>query len=292
MCRLFGLSSAPGRIRAEFWLLQAPDSLELQSRLNPDGAGIGVFAEDGTPRVFREAEPAWADREFALQAEVLESATFVAHVRFASTGGLSVANTHPFEQDGRLFAHNGVLQGLDRLDDRLAEMGVDLAVLVHGSTESERFFALVSAEIRRHGGDVGAGITAAAAWAAANLPLYCLNLILTTADGLWALRYPDTHDLHVLPRTAGGPGGDPLEHGDPHHRIRARSADLADAPCVVVASERMDDDPGWRLMEPGELLHVAPGPRTISTVAVPHPPAHLLRTADLHPRAAASQTAH
>jgi predicted glutamine amidotransferase len=31
-----------------------------------------------------------------------------------STGGVSLLNTHPFSQDGRLFAHNGVLGDLDR----------------------------------------------------------------------------------------------------------------------------------------------------------------------------------
>ena len=46
--------------------------------------------------------------------------TFVAHVRYASTGAHTLENTHPFLQDGRLFAHNGMVQGLDGLDRRLA----------------------------------------------------------------------------------------------------------------------------------------------------------------------------
>ncbi|MHA6765453.1 class II glutamine amidotransferase [Streptacidiphilus sp. PAMC 29251] len=292
MCRLFGLSSAPRRIQAAFWLLQAPDSLESQSRANPDGTGIGVFAEDGAPVVHRQAMAAWQDQEFALEARNLRSQTFVAHVRFASTGGLTEANTHPFEQEGRLFAHNGVVEGLDLLDARLAQLGADVPRLVHGQTDSERFFALVTAEIRRNHGDVGAGITAAAAWAADQLPLYCLNLVLTTPDGLWALRYPDTHELYVLDRAAGGPGpAEPLDHADSSRHLRARSSDLADAPCVVVASERMDQDPGWRLMRPGELVHVAPGPVLSSTIALPDPPSHQLRTGDLHPAVAASQHA-
>ena len=52
---------------------------------------------------------AYEDRRFAAEAEQVESTTFLAHIRFASTGGLEKRNTHPFEQDGRLFAHNGVL---------------------------------------------------------------------------------------------------------------------------------------------------------------------------------------
>jgi predicted glutamine amidotransferase len=54
---------------------------------------------------------AYEDELFALEAKERESPTFVAHVRYASTGGLSVENTHPFEQHGRLFAHNATSAG-------------------------------------------------------------------------------------------------------------------------------------------------------------------------------------
>src|SRR3954465_604879 len=60
-------------------------------------------------------------------------------------------------------------------------------------------------ETRRAGGDVRAGIRAAVAWIAEHLPLYALNFVLTTPDELWALRYPDTNELWILERRAGGP---------------------------------------------------------------------------------------
>ncbi len=41
MCRLFGLSAAPARVTATFWLAQAPDNLTAQSHREPDGAGLG-----------------------------------------------------------------------------------------------------------------------------------------------------------------------------------------------------------------------------------------------------------
>ncbi|MEV6551297.1 class II glutamine amidotransferase [Streptomyces sp. NPDC051597] len=288
MCRLFGLSSAPQRTHATFWLLDAPDSLSRQSHRDPDGTGLGHFTADGTPLIHKAPIAAYRDRVFAEEAREVESATFVAHVRFASTGSLDMRNTHPFEQDGRLFAHNGVIEGLDKLDDHLGE---DRS-LVKGETDSERFFALITRETRRHDGDVTAGIRQAARWIAENLPVYAINLILTTPEELWALRYPDTHELYVLERRPGGQHGSRhLDHSGSHGRMRIHSSPLAEHPAVVVASERMDDNPHWQAMEPGELLHVGPDLRLSRQLALPDPPTHQLTLDDLHPDAAASQRA-
>jgi predicted glutamine amidotransferase len=288
MCRLFGLSAAPDRVRATFWLLDAPDSLAQQSRREPDGTGLGTFAEDGTPLVEKQPQAAYTDQRFAREAKDRESTTFVAHIRYASTGGLDTRNTHPFSQRGRLFAHNGVIQNLSELE---AELG-DYGNLVTGDTDSERFFALITRQIDRHAGDVGAGIAAAAQWVANTLPLFALNLILTTPTELWALRYPDTHELYVLDRERGGADGDQhLDHASPSGRMHAHSGALADRPAVVVASERMDDDPGWQALRPGELLHVD-GQLTITRrMVVNHPPRHLLSLDQLGSNAAASQAA-
>jgi glutamine amidotransferase len=68
-----------------------------------------------------------------------------------------------------------------------------------------------------------------------------------------------------------------------------RSGDLATTPAVVVASERMDEDPGWREIAPGHLVHVDPDLRVRSTAVLADPPRHPLTLADLDPRAAASQ---
>ncbi|TDC71797.1 class II glutamine amidotransferase [Actinomadura sp. GC306] len=288
MCRLFGLSSAPKRTHATFWLLDAPDSLSVQSHRDPDGAGLGYFAPDGSVRVHKAPLAAYEDRAFAAQAEEAESMTFLAHVRYASTGGLQPRNTHPFEQHGRLFAHNGVIEGLDELDDHL---GQDRS-LVQGDTDSERFFALITREIGHHDGDVAAGIEQAARWIAGRLPVYSLNLVLITADELWALRYPDTHRLYVLDRPDGGHHGDRhLDHSGTGGHMRVRSSSLADAPAVVIASERMDDHPGWRPLQPGELLHVGADLRIDSTVVLPDRPVHQLTLGDLRPDAAESQQA-
>jgi predicted glutamine amidotransferase len=287
MCRLFGMSGGPERVRATFWLLEAPDSLAEQSRREPDGTGIGVYGSDGLPEVFKQPLAAYEDEEFAREARELESRTFIAHVRYASNGAVAPQNTHPFEQQGRLFAHNGVIGDVPGLE---AELGPSGMSLVHGETDSERFFALITREADRAGGDVGRGIAAATGWIAEHLPVFALNIVLITETDLWALRYPDTHDLFVLSRAAGGPsGGRHLEHASARGTVRVRSGDLAHLPSVVVATERMDEDPGWRALEPGELLHVDGDLNVTSTRAVDRAPAHRLTLADLDPRAAKSQ---
>lgn len=267
MCRLFGLTAGPERVKASFWLLDSSDSLQLQGRRNRDGTGLGFFDVGGAPIVDRQPEPAYSDLDFIRDARTVESRTFVAHVRIATTGLVSAENTHPFTMDGRIMAHNGGFEGLDVLE---AELGPDLA-RVRGDTDSERLFALITQRIARHDGDVSAGLTDAVTWVAQTLPLYSLNLVLITASGLWALRYPDHHRLHVLRRDAG------TDHdsGDLQARsalLEVSSPHLASHPSVVVASEPMDDHPGWRLMDSGELVHVDAELAVTSTMVLPDPP--------------------
>jgi predicted glutamine amidotransferase len=286
MCRLFGLHAGATVAPATFWLLDAPDSLSAQSHRNPDGAGIGVFGADARPTVDKQPMAAWQDAEFASAAHDLLGTTFVAHVRYASIGDRVVADTHPFLQDDRLLAHNGVVQGMAELDAHLAEL--DAADLVLGHTDSERVFALITVETRRHGGDVDAGLSAAIAWVSDNVPLYALNLVLCTATDMWAVRYPATHELYVLQRPAGGTGTQ-SDLDARSNRIRARSAHLAAKDCVLIASERMDDDPGWRLLDSGELLHVSADLSIVTSNPFPATPRHLLDLAQLDAAAAASQ---
>ncbi len=278
MCRLFGLHAGPEPVRATFWLLDAPDSLADQSRREPDGAGIGTFDAEGRAHVAKQPLAAWEDHAFAREARDLKSTTFLAHVRYATTGAQTMVNTHPFEQDGRLFAHNGAFADLHRIDQRLARLGA--ADLVHGQTDSERLFALITAESRRTGGDVGEGITRAITWIAGELPVLSLNLILTTATDLWAVRYPASHELYILERDpAGAPRpAAPMEARSA--RIHARSEDLARSAQVLIATEPMDHNPGWRPVVAGELVHVGPDLAVTAGFPFPGTPAHPLTLSD------------
>jgi glutamine amidotransferase len=274
MCRLFGMTAGTARVRATFWLLDAPDSVELQSRRNVDGSGIGFFDPAGAPVIDKEPEPAYRSEEFIHEAKQAESGTFVAHVRWATAGGRSVRNTHPFTMHGRIMAHNGGFGELPRLDEQLGSYGG----LVLGDTDSERYFALITQQADYHGGDVGAGIAAAARWIAANVPVSSLNTVVTTAGELWALRYPAQHALHIIERPAG-PGERPADGPGLHVRSATTSIhvpELHTAPSVIVASEELDGESGWRMLADGELVHVRSDLSVESAVVMTEAPARLV----------------
>jgi predicted glutamine amidotransferase len=322
VCRLLGLNAGREPVSASFWLVDAPDSLEVQSHRNVDGSGIGFFDQAGAPVLDKQPEPAFADEEFVREARQARSATFVAHVRYATAGGRTLANTHPFTMGGRIMAHNGGFGELGRLEEQLGPY----RDLVQGDTDSERYFALITQQIDAHGGDVAAGIAAAAGWIAERLPVSSLNAIVAAPGELWALRYPGQHALHVIERPAGAsspavltrggtvpPGGHPrtpdgpeppegaddawAASGQASSRMLARAPgpattgaglhvrsttssvhapELHVRPSVVVASEELDGEHGWRMLASGELVHVRADLTVESAVVLPEPPAHLV----------------
>ncbi|HUA70420.1 MAG TPA: class II glutamine amidotransferase [Solirubrobacteraceae bacterium] len=274
MCRLFGMSGGENEVQATFWLLDAPTSLMALSETQPDGVGLGTFNPDGTPWVYRKPVAANRSQTFIADAHEVSSRTFVAHIRHATAGEPTIVNTHPFEQHGRLFAHNGVLGDLPALRDRLGAHGE----LVEGSTDSELYFTLMTKRIEEHGGDVAAGITHAARELAAEITLYSLNMLLTTPTDIWALRYPDTNELWILERSIAALGGADggFDQRAASGITRVFSGQLSIRPATIIASQPMDTNPLWRLLEPGELIHVDQELRVTSTIAVPDPPATML----------------
>jgi glutamine amidotransferase len=88
----------------------------------------------------------------------------------------------------------------------------------------------------------------------------------------------------VLERQAG----QPLEHSS-SLGTSVRTPDGATLPLLVLASERMDADPRWRLLESGELVHVSDTLQTTTRSILGHPPTHPLTLAQLSPTAQASQ---
>lgn len=264
MCRLFGMTAGQQRIRASFWLLEAPDSILLQSYRNPDGTGLGTFDEDGRPRVEKAPIAAYRDTAFSREAKERYSSTFLAHLRYGTGAPVAMRNTHPFEMDGRLCAHNGRVGDLALLREHL---GSDLG-RVRGETDSEHVFALITRETQRAGGDVVKGVHQALSWLAENVPVSAVNLIITSAHEMWAVRWPQTHDLFFLD-TRGLPG--PVEQRS-SHGMRISSQELGVHPSVVVASEALDNSRAWQMIQSGELIHVGADLGITRTLVVDGPP--------------------
>jgi glutamine amidotransferase len=292
------MSGGANAVQATFWLIDAPTSFILQSAEQPDGVGLGTFNADGDPVIYRKPVPAHRSQTYISSAQAVRSRTFISHIRHATAGGATFENTHPFEQKGRIFGHNGVIGDLPRLRELLGSY----TELVLGSTDSELYFTLITKCIDEAGGDVGAGIAAGARQIAAEVPLYSLNMILTTETEVWALRYPDTNELWILEHSIGGfdAGGSDERSlsgtfaGGSDERslsgtfaggfderslsgtFRVASAALSVQPATVIASEPMDADREWRPLASGELVHVDGDLRVTSTIAVPDPPAQMI----------------
>jgi glutamine amidotransferase len=271
MCRLFALHAGERDVAADFWLLDAPSSIARQSERNAHGYGMAALTANQGMILIRNPVQASADPAYQHVARRLDASEMLVHLRYASIGVVSLVNTHPFSQDGRLFAHNGVLGDLDRIESRL---GPNRA-MVMGDTDSERLFALITLAIREAGGDVRAGITAAVREVAAEYELYSLNFVLGEMGHIWAFRYPEHNPLHLHRRRKGGPTGTaPLDEADGAGTLRLHSDDGAVAPLVVIASERISDEPGWEEIQPGELVHVGRDLGVDREIIMSEPPAH------------------
>jgi glutamine amidotransferase len=284
MCRLFALHAGNRDVAADFWLLDAPDSLARQSEANADGYGLAALTSKQGMLVMRNPVEAGSDSAYRRVAQRLVAAEMIVHLRYADTGPTSLVNTHPFTQDGRAFAHNGVAGDLDRIEERL---GANRA-MVMGDTDSERFFALITLAIREAGGDVRAGIKAAVREVVEEYELYSLNFVLGELGHVWAFRYPDHNPLLLHQRGAGGPGGDEeLDQADDAGNLRLHSDEAADVPLVVIASEQISDEPGWEEIASGELIHIGPDLEVDRETIVSGPPRHQMVLSD---RAVKSQS--
>jgi predicted glutamine amidotransferase len=102
-----------------------------------------------------------------------------------------------------------------------------------------------------------------------------LNAVVAAPGELWALRYPGQHAVHILDRPRGS-GQDPGRPAGLHVRSATSSIHvpaLDSAPSVVVASEQLDGETGWRMLAPGELVHVRPDLSVESAVVITQQPA-------------------
>jgi len=117
---------------------------------NGDGFGIGWYGERAEPGVYREVMPAWSDDNLLALSQTLSSRLFFAHVRAATSGGISRHNCHPFRHGRYLFMHNGQIGDYATLRRTLEGwLPDDLYAVRRGATDSELLFFLTLAGIEQ-----------------------------------------------------------------------------------------------------------------------------------------------
>jgi glutamine amidotransferase len=152
MCRLYA-QRAEDASGVEGPLCSSSNALRFQSHKHPHGWGVAWF-DGATPVVRRGVLAAHQDEAFREAACCARSQVVVAHVRDASVGGVSPANTHPFVHGRWVFAHNGTVarfKSSDHVRARVeAEIDPDLRRLLRGETDSERCFLVFLSRLRGH----------------------------------------------------------------------------------------------------------------------------------------------
>jgi predicted glutamine amidotransferase len=247
MCQLLGMNAnTPTDLVFSF------TGFATRAEEHKDGFGIAFFESAGV-RLMVDAQSA---RQSPIAEMVrrypIRSESIVAHIRKATQGQVTLANTHPFVRElwGRywVFAHNGDLQGFEpRLHGAFRPVG---------ETDSERAFCWLMQELAKaHAsvptiGELTATLRELAAVPAAH---GSFNFILSNGAALWA--HCSTRLHHVIrqhPFARASLQDDDVtvdfaEHTSASDRV------------AVIVTEPLTTDEAWQAFAPGELRAFAGG---------------------------------
>ena len=250
MCELLGISVSPAaRLGVYFH--------EFRPRAEGNREGWGVaWWEDGVPHLLKE--PIRAD-ESELATRLADdppvSEAFIVHVRAATVGRLSLQNTHPFvgQALGRrwVFAHNGTVRDLDRLDVGLFRQ--------QGDTDSERAFHHLLTRLERLGSDPAEDVLAKEVLdVGRELSERESRVNFLLSDGATLFAYHDGHKtLHYVQHRAEDAGD--VELQDEDYRVSLRLGDSDNERAVIVATVPLTEEPGWTKLDPGDFLVIRDG---------------------------------
>src|SRR4051794_17662878 len=250
MCRIAAYFGPP--VRASSLLYESPHGLTDQSRnarqmadssVAGDGWGIGWFLPESgpTPGLLKSILPLWSDENAKTATRAILSGSAVGHIRFASPNiETCLVNTPLHVLDDHLWTVNGELKpwpgplskGLrDRLDpDHEADL--------RGATDGEMMGAMWRTHFRHIGGRGAAAALRSMLREVRDLARVHdgevkTNLILAGASEILAVRYAEpgeANTMYYLEGESRWGGG------------------------AVVASELLDDGPGWHEVGADTLL--------------------------------------
>jgi predicted glutamine amidotransferase len=195
---------------------------------HPNGWGVAWRAGDEI-RMVKSGNPAASDPLLFGMSAVTDR--FIGHVRYASDPEtVCAANSHPFQALGVTLAHNGTFYGKIGAEGNARKVS-DTVVFLE---------LLVDRWVER----TLAGLSETLLWILSDRELVgeysAANLLIASGNDLFAFRrYHRNADYYTLYMKSGGG-------------------------LAVVASEPLDADPGWRLLEDWELVELSPGaPRSV-----------------------------
>lgn len=232
MCRLLGYVTRSPRALEEAVGAATLKQFTALSSLHSDGWGTAWCSRGELHRV---SAPGRADSDFRyaeLTSQAVGTAGLV-HLRWA-TDGLAVSedNTHPFADDSMAVAHNGYISPVGEVEALLAP---EARAQLRGSTDSERYFRLITQYRSAPASNDVEAVRRAVAQLLRRFPAASLNALILTRQHFMAVHASSaaTAPLEDLAkRFAGRLHQVPRDHVDAYFQMRYRVEPSA----VLVAS--------------------------------------------------------
>ena len=224
MCRLLGVVSAtPISVSQAAGQHVLKDFVAL-TKIHGDGWGVARVPLPGqAPSIEVSAGSALDDPHFAAATHDQRSAASLVHLRWATTGiAVRPENSHPFLADRIAMAHNGSIKPIGQLEELLEP---EVAAAIRGSTDSERYFAV----IRRHRAlspNLAEAVRRAVSQLRELYPDASLNALILAEDQMIA--------VHA------------------HARSRLPDEDIAEITAADLPAEHLEDYFGMRWARPAE----------------------------------------
>lgn len=222
-----------GPVRPLSWLISEPEHgllrqsyaprMQRYGRVNADGFGMGWYDPAlSAPVRYRRTVPIWSDANLPGLAAAARSTCLIAAVRSATVGmPIEETATAPFADGRWLLSHNGRIER-----DAVRRLARENPGEPESLCDSAWLASVVFARLRT-GTPLADALALVVRQAAAADPAARLNLLACGGSEVAAVAWGDTLYAHV------GEG-------------------------VLVASEPLDDRPGWRPVPDRSLLSASP----------------------------------
>lgn len=250
-------------------LNQSFQALESEMTVNGDGFGIGWYNPSirKEPALYRSVRPAWNDQNLRYNASMIKTHCFLAHIRAATQGVVSLENCHPFHFNEYLMMQNGGINDFlkikRRLINRLDEMSFQW---VSGQTDTQYIFALFMTIVKEHTKDLPLSLEELASCFSQTFAeieimkkeahisspsLY--NLVFTNGKSLIATKYSthpelETRSLHIASHAECYI----CENGF----LRFRAADPKDYSVLIASEVLSPDDTYWQKIPENHCIMV------------------------------------